>query len=98
MCEQSIVLSEWFKSKKQTRQISVADSSLVQQTRICDANIQKKMADWNGIKAMKISGFNIEDTHVTELKRIEKLVALVIVAFSWAYVVSDYLNHYIKSI
>lgn len=49
-------------------------------------------------KAMKTSGFNIEDTHLTDIERIEKLLALVIVAFSWAYVVGDYLNHYIKPI
>lgn len=49
-------------------------------------------------KAMKTSGFNIEDTHLTDLERIEKLVALVIVAFSWAYVVGDYLDQYIKPI
>ena len=49
-------------------------------------------------KAMKTSGFNIEDTHLTDLERIEKLLALVIVAFTWAYVVGDYLNHYIKPI
>ena len=47
---------------------------------------------------MKTSGFNIEDSHLTDLERIEKLVALVIVAFSWAYVVGDYLNRYIKPI
>jgi hypothetical protein len=49
-------------------------------------------------KAMKTSGFNIEDTHLTDIERIEKLVALVIVAFTWAYVVGDYLNRYIKPI
>ena len=47
---------------------------------------------------MKTSGFNIEDTHLTDIERIEKLLALVIVAFTWAYVVGDYLNHYIKPI
>jgi transposase len=36
-------------------------------------------------RALKTSGFNIEDTHLTDMKRIEKLLALVIVAFVWAY-------------
>ena len=36
-------------------------------------------------KALKSSGFNIEDTHLTEPDRIEKLFALVIVAFAWSY-------------
>lgn len=49
-------------------------------------------------KALKTSGFNIEDTHLTEIERIEKLFALVIVAFTWAYLVGDYLHKYIKPI
>jgi hypothetical protein len=49
-------------------------------------------------RALKTSGFNIEDTHLTEIERIEKLFALVIVAFTWAYLVGDYLHKYIKPI
>lgn len=49
-------------------------------------------------RALKTSGFNIEDTHLTEIERIEKLFALVIVAFTWAYLVGDYLDKYIKPI
>jgi len=49
-------------------------------------------------RALKTSGFNIEDTHLTEIKRIEKLFALVMVAFTWAYLVGDYLHRYIKPI
>jgi len=49
-------------------------------------------------RALKTSGFNIEDTHLTEIERIEKLFALVIVAFTWAYLVGDYLHRYIKPI
>ena len=41
-------------------------------------------------RALKTSGFNIENTHLTEIERIEKLFALVIVAFTWAYLVGDY--------
>lgn len=36
-------------------------------------------------KAFKTSGFNIEQTHLSDLKRIEKLFAMVIIAFVWAY-------------
>lgn len=39
----------------------------------------------SAFKALKSSGFNIEDTHLTELDRVEKLFALVIIAFTWAY-------------
>lgn len=43
-------------------------------------------------KALKSSGFNIEDTHLTDIERINKLFALVIVAFVWAYKVGIFMN------
>lgn len=49
-------------------------------------------------KALKTSGFNIEDTHLTDIERIEKLFALVIVAFTWAYLVGIYLHENVKPI
>ncbi|MGF7140228.1 IS4 family transposase [Roseimarinus sediminis] len=49
-------------------------------------------------RALKTSGFNIEDTHLSDIERIEKLFALVIVAFTWAYLVGDFLDKYIKPI
>lgn len=36
-------------------------------------------------RAMKTSGFNMEDTHLTDLERISKLIALIAVAFVWVY-------------
>ncbi len=36
-------------------------------------------------KAMKTSGFNMESTHLTDLERITKLIAIIAVAFVWAY-------------
>lgn len=36
-------------------------------------------------RAMKTSGFNLEDTHLTNLERISKLIAVVAIAFVWAY-------------
>lgn len=38
-------------------------------------------------KALKSSGFNIEDTHLTEPERVEKLFALVLIAFTWSYII-----------
>lgn len=38
-------------------------------------------------KVLKSSGFNIEDTHLTDLDRFEKLLSIVLVAFAWAFVV-----------
>jgi len=43
-------------------------------------------------KAMKSSGFDIENTHLQDIKRIEKLVLLIMVAFLWCYKVGIYLN------
>lgn len=39
----------------------------------------------SAFKALKTSGFNIEDTHLTNPDRISKLLALVLFAFAWAY-------------
>lgn len=49
-------------------------------------------------KALKTSGFNIEDTHLTQIPRLEKLFAIVIVAFTWAYIVGIYLHEHGKPI
>ncbi|PTN09107.1 hypothetical protein C8N47_106208 [Mangrovibacterium marinum] len=49
-------------------------------------------------RALKTRTFSINSTHLTELERIEKLFALVIVAFKWAYLVRDYLNKYVRPI
>ncbi len=49
-------------------------------------------------RALKSSGFNIKDTHLTDLKRIEKLLAIVLLAFLWAYKTGIYLHQKIKSI
>lgn len=43
-------------------------------------------------RALKTSGFNIEDTHLTDMHRVAKLLALVIVAFVWAYKAGIYLD------
>jgi hypothetical protein len=49
-------------------------------------------------RALKSSGFNIEDTHLTDLMRIEKLFSIVMVAFAWAYVVGVFVNDQLKPI
>lgn len=43
-------------------------------------------------KAFKSSGFDIENTHLNDIKRIEKLLLLVMIAFVWCYKVGIYLN------
>ena len=49
-------------------------------------------------KGLKSSGFNVEDTHLTDLNRISKMVAALSVAFIWAYRVGIYRNDCIKPI
>lgn len=38
------------------------------------------------------------DTHLTDIERIERLFALVTVAFTWGYVVGNHLHQYVKPI
>lgn len=49
-------------------------------------------------RAMKTGGFNLEDTHLTDPQRISKLLALVSVAFVWAYNVGVQKDKRIKPI
>jgi hypothetical protein len=47
---------------------------------------------------MKSSGFDIENTHLQDIERIEKLIYLVMIAFVWCYKVGDYLDSEVKPI
>ena len=49
-------------------------------------------------KAMKSSGFDIEKTHLRDIKRIEKLVLLVMIAFVWCYKIGIFLHQNVKEI
>ncbi len=49
-------------------------------------------------QGIKSSGFNIEDTHVVALDRLEKLVLLVMIAFVWCYLIGDYIDRQIRPI
>lgn len=49
-------------------------------------------------RGLKSSGFNIEDTHVTDLERLQKLFSLTMIAFLWCYKIGDYLDENIKKI
>jgi hypothetical protein len=49
-------------------------------------------------RALKSSGFNIEDTHLTDLIRIEKLFSIVMLAFAWAYIVGVFADKNVKAI
>ena len=47
---------------------------------------------------MKTSGFNIEDTHLKEIERIERLFAVMTIAFIWAYTVGVIKDALVKPI
>ena len=49
-------------------------------------------------RAMKSSGFNIEDTHLRDIERIAHLTAMVCVALVWAYLVGEHKDMNVKSI
>jgi hypothetical protein len=49
-------------------------------------------------KALKTSGFNLEDTHLIDLNRISKLLCLLCIAFVWAYLAGIYKHQNIKEI
>jgi hypothetical protein len=49
-------------------------------------------------KGLKSSGFNIEQTHLTDLGRIKKMFTIVMLTFAWAYVVGAYINDKMKPI
>lgn len=49
-------------------------------------------------RGLKSSGFNIEDTHVTDLDRLEKLFSLTMIAFIWCYKIGDFLDEFIQRI
>lgn len=49
-------------------------------------------------KSLKSSGFDIENTHLQDIRRIEKLLCMVMIAFVWCYKVGDYLDRHVKPI
>ena len=49
-------------------------------------------------RAMKSSGFNIEDTHLRDTERIARLLAMVCIALVWAYLVGEHKDMNVKPI
>lgn len=49
-------------------------------------------------RSLKTSGFNIEDTHVTDLNRLEKLFSLAMIAYIWCYKIGEYLDENVLEI
>lgn len=49
-------------------------------------------------KALKTSGFNLEDTHLTDIERIERLLGVVMIAFTWAFLTGIFRHQHRKKI
>lgn len=49
-------------------------------------------------KSLKTSGFNLEDTHLTDLERISKLLSIICIAFIWAYQMGIFRHENLKPI
>jgi len=60
--------------------------------------IQKRWQIETLFKAFKSSGFNIENTHVFDQKRLKKLFMIVMIALVWYYKIGDYFHSSVKKI
>jgi Transposase DDE domain len=49
-------------------------------------------------KAFKTKGFNLEDTPLRDIQRLDKLIGGVSSAFSWAYKAGIYVHEHLKAI
>jgi hypothetical protein len=49
-------------------------------------------------KAFKTKGFNVEDTQMKDINRIDKLIAIIAMAYVWAYKIGIYIHLNIKAI
>jgi hypothetical protein len=65
---------------------------------VAQQTYQERWQIETAFRGLKSSGFNMEDTHLTDLKRIEKLFSIVMVAFAWAYAVGVFANENIKPV
>ena len=66
-----------------------------------DEGLEKYKERWQIetlFKGLKSSGFNVEDTHLRDLERIERLMLLVMTAFVWCYKIGDYIDTQFKAI
>ena len=62
------------------------------------ATYKKRWEIETAFRAMKSSGFNIEDTLLRDRERIARLFAMVCMALVWAYLVGEHKDIYVKPI
>ena len=75
--------------------IKSSDGSLViiatnEKIETCIKDYAKRWEIETLFKCLKSSGFNFEDTHLRDIERIKKLMALLSIAFCWAYLTGDW--------
>jgi len=61
-----------------------------------DQALRRYLARWQIetlFAAFKSRGFNLEDTHMTTPERLDKLLALLTIAFAWAHLVGEWCYH-----
>lgn len=49
-------------------------------------------------KALKSSGFHLEETHVKDLQRLQMLISVCLLAFVWCYRIGEYIHEHIEPI
>jgi hypothetical protein len=64
---------------------------------VCNAEAEKALLRYARrwevetlFSALKSRGFNLEDTHMTTAERLDKLLALLAIAFTWAHLVGEW--------
>jgi hypothetical protein len=62
------------------------------------AHYQQRWQIETMFKAFKTNGFNLEDTHLQDTARIDKLLVVVSIAFMWAYKIGIYMHEHVKPI
>jgi hypothetical protein len=62
------------------------------------AHYQQRWQIETMFKAFKTNGFNLEDTHLQDTARIDKLMVVVSIAFMWAYKIGIYMHEHVKPI
>lgn len=73
-------------------------SSTPEDAQIALKMYQKRWQIETMFKAFKTNGFHLEDTHLVDYQRIDKLLTIVSIAFIWAYKVGIYAHENIKKI
>ncbi|MFZ2284346.1 MAG: hypothetical protein WAV86_10755 [Lutibacter sp.] len=89
------VLQDHFKEELNLARVKLIGLFITALCKVKTINYDR-LASGFDVKANKSSSFNIEDAHVTDLERLEKLFSLTMIAFVWCYKIGDCLDKNIK--